>query len=96
MSDTALIDEILQRVEQMLDALDARGQSPEAFKQECEALQAYLDRQAATLASDLPRPADMPQRLNAIVQQLAALQKRAESKAAIPADLQKYIAEQND
>jgi hypothetical protein len=35
-------------------------------------------------------------RVAAVVERLDKLQKQAETKAAIPTDLQKYIAEQSD
>ena len=96
MSDTSNIGDILQRVEQMLDALQTSAQSSAAFKAGCDSLQAYLDDQAGVFAaagalSDLDKT-----RVVAVVERLAGLQKQAETKAAIPTDLQKYIAEQSD
>ena len=96
MSDTNNIGDILQRVEQMLDALQASTQSSADFKAGCDSLQAYLDDQAGVFAaagalSDLDKT-----RVVAVVERLAGLQKQAETKAAIPTDLQKYIAEQSD
>ena len=49
MSDTNNIGDILQRVEQMLDALQASTQSSADFKAGCDSLQAYLDDQAGVL-----------------------------------------------
>ena len=96
MSDTSNIGDILQRVEQMLDALKVSPQSSADFKAACDSLQAYLDGQAGVFAA-LGTLSDQDKtRVAAVVERLARLQKQAESKAAIPTDLQKYIAEQSD
>ena len=49
MSDTAHIDEMLQRVEQMLDALDVSDQSSTDFRDACDQLECYLNNQKASL-----------------------------------------------
>ena len=51
MSDTNNIGDILQRVEQMLDALQAPAQSSRDFKAGCDSLQAYLDDRAGVFAA---------------------------------------------
>ena len=96
MSDTSNIGDILQRVEQMLDALQASAQSSAAFKAGCDSLQAYIDAQADVFASAGALLEQDKMRVASVVQRLARLQKQAETKASIPTDLQKYIAEQLD
>ena len=96
MSDTSNIGDILQRVEQMLDALQASTQSSTAFKAACDRLQAYLDDQAGIFATVSALTDQDKTRLASVVERLSRLQKQAETKAAIPTDLQKYIAEQSD
>ena len=96
MSDTNNISDILQRVEQMLDALKASAQSSSDFKAGCGSLQAYLDAQAGVFAAAGALSEQDKTRAASIVERLARLQKQAEIKAAIPTDLQKYIAEQLD
>ena len=96
MSATNNIGDILERVEQMLDALQARAQSSEDFKAGCDSLQAYLDDRAGVFAAAGALSEQDKTRTAAVVERLAKLQKQAETKAAIPTDLQKYIAEQLD
>ena len=96
MSDTNNIGNILQRVEQMLDALEAPARSSAAFKAGCNSLQAYLDAQASVFAAADALSEQDKTRVAVLVERLARLQKQAEIKAAIPTDLQKYIAEQLD
>ena len=96
MSDTNNIGDILQRVEQMLDALQAPAQSSRDFKAGCDSLQAYLNSQAGVFAAAAELSEQDRMRVAAVVGRLAKLQKQAETKAAIPTDLQKYIAEQSD
>ena len=96
MSDTNNIGDILQRVEQMLDALQAPAQSSAAFKAGCDSLQAYLDDQASIFAAACALSEQDKTRVAAVVERLDKLQKQAETKAAITTDLQKYIAEQSD
>ena len=96
MSDTSNIGDILQRVEQMLDALQASTQSSADFKAGCDSLQAYLDDQAGVFAAAGALSDPDKTRVAAVVERLTGLQKQVETKAAIPTDLQKYIAEQSD
>ena len=96
MSDTSSIGDILQRVEQMLDALQVPAQSSADFKAGCDSLHAYLDSQAGVFAAAGALSEQDKTRVAAVVERLAKLQKQAETKAAIPTDLQKYIAEQSD
>jgi hypothetical protein len=96
MSDTSNIGDILQRVEQMLDALQMSAQSSVAFKAACDSLQAYLDDRAGVFAAAGALSDQDKTRVASVVERLARLQKQAETKASIPTDLQKYIAEQSD
>ena len=96
MSETRSIGGVLQRVEQMLDALKAPAQSSADFKAGCDSLQAYLNAQAGVFAAAGALSEQDKTRVAAVVERLAKLQKQAETKAAIPTDLQKYIAEQSD
>ncbi len=96
MSDTAPIDELLQHVEQMLDALDASDQSSKEFLDGCDHLERYLNEQKASLLAGNTLSELHKDRVSLIIKRLAGLQKRAETRANIPAGLQKYIAEQSD
>ena len=90
------MDEILQRVKQMLDALEVRSQSSVDFKSGCEELQNYLNSQKDVFTSGHTLDAESQQVLHSIIQRLFELQKRAQLKSTIPTDLQKYIADRND
>ena len=96
MSDLAPINDILERVEQMLEALDSSDQSSTEFRDGCDKLERYLcDQKVSSIAGGaLSEP--QKGRLVVIVERLARLQKRAETRANIPTELQKYIAEQSD
>ena len=96
MSDTASIDDMLQRVEQMLDALDVLNQSSKEFRDGCDQLERYLNDQKASLMADGALLEPHKSRVVVIIERLAGLQKRAETRANIPTELQKYIAEQSD
>jgi len=96
MSDTAPLDVVFQRVEQMLDALEVSSQSSTDFLAGCDDLQNYLDSQAGHLTADQNLSASDKERIQSIIERLANLQKRAQAKARMPTDLQKYIAEQSD
>ena len=93
MSDTAPIDDMLEHVEQMLDALDASDQSSTEFLDGCDQLERYLDNQKASLLAGFALSEPHKSRVTFIIKRLVGLQKRAEIRANIPAGLQKYIAE---
>ena len=95
-SESVQMDKILQRVGQMLDALELHGQSSVDFKSRCDELQSYLNNQTDFLTSGQNIDTDSRQLLQSIIQRLSELQKRAQLKSTIPADLQKYIAERDD
>ena len=96
MSDTAAIEDTLQRVEQMLDALEASDQSSADFRAGCDQLDSYLGDQKTHLAASGDLTDQQKSRVASIIKRLAGLQKRAETRANIPTGLQKYIAEQSD
>ncbi|MEK9709963.1 MAG: hypothetical protein VW456_06935 [Alphaproteobacteria bacterium] len=96
MSDTAAIEDTLQRVEQMLDALEASDQSSADFRAGCDQLYKYLGDQKTLLAAGGALTDQQKSRVASIIERLAGLQKRAEIRANIPTGLQKYIAEQSD
>ena len=96
MSGTGLIEDGLQRVEQMLDGLEASDQSSKAFRAGCDQLNNYLGNQKTLLAAGAVLSNQQKSRVTTIIERLAALQKRAEARANIPTVLQKYIAEQLD
>ena len=96
MSDTASIDDLLQNVEQMLDALDVLDQSSGEFRNSCDQLECYLNNQKASLMASGVLAEPHKSRVVAIIKRLTGLQKRAETRANIPTELQKYIAEQSD
>ena len=96
MSDTASIEEMLQRVEQMLDVLNVSDQSSKDFQDGCDQLERYLIDQKASLLAGGALSEPHKGRVSVIIERLAGLQKRAETRANIPAELQKYIAEQSD
>ena len=96
MSDVALIDGMLKRVEQMLDALNVADQSSKDFQDGCHQLERYLTDQKASLLTGGALSEPHKARVSVIIKRLAGLQKRAETRANIPVGLQKYIAEQSD
>ena len=96
MSDTAPIEDMLKHVEQMLDTLNASDQSSTDFRDGCDRLERYLSDQKASLLAGAALLEPYKSRVKLIVKRLAGLQKRAETRANIPAGLQKYIAEQSD
>ena len=96
MSDTAFIEAMLQRVEEMLDALSSRDQSSSDFRAGCDQLDSYLNDQKTFLAAGVNLTDQQKSRVASVIERLNGLQKRAEIRANIPAGLQKYIAEQSD
>ena len=96
MSDPAPIDDMLKRVEQMLDALGVSDQSSTEFRGGCDQLERYLNDQKASLMAGGALSEPHKIRVAVIMERLAGLQKRAETRADIPTGLQKYIAEHLD
>ena len=96
MSNTTLIEVMLQRVEEMLDALSLPDQSSLDFRAGCDQLNSYLNDQKTFLAAGVNLTDQQKSRVVSVIERLNGLQKRAEIRANIPASLQKYIAEQSD
>ena len=96
MSDTTSIEVLLQRVEEMLDALSLHDQSSSDFRAGCDQLDIYLSDQKTFLAAGVNLTEQQKRRVASVIERLNRLQKRAEMRANIPASLQKYIAEQSD
>ena len=96
MSNTTLIEVMLQRVEEMLDALSSPDQSSLDFRAGCDQLNSYLNDQKTFLAAGVNLTDQQKSRVVSVIERLNGLQKRAEIRANIPASLQKYIAEQSD
>jgi len=88
--------EILERVEQMLDALFVPNLSTNEFAEGCSVLETFL----ATHGSDFSKTEKLDdptrERMMMVVDRLGRLQKRAEIRAAMPSEIQKYIADQDD
>ena len=80
----------------MLDSLDLYDQSSTEFRDGCGQLERYLDDHKASLIAGGALSETHKRRVVPIIERLAELQKRAETRANIPAGLQKYIAEQSD
>ena len=96
MSDMAPIDFTLERVEQMLAALQLSPQSSSNFRSGCDRLDSYLADHKTLLSAGDVLTVEQKNRVSSIINLLAELQKRAETRANIPTSLQKYIAEQSD
>ena len=96
MSNTVPIDDVLKRVERVLDALDVPDQSSKEFRDLCDQLETYLNDQKASLMVGGALLEPQKCRLAAIIERLAGLQKRAQTRANIVTGLQKHIAEQLD
>ena len=96
MSDTAAIQETLERVEQMLDALFVPNLSAREFADRCAALEAFLATHGDSLSQTGTLDDAARSRVVAVIARLDQLQKRAAVKAAMPSELQKYIADNDD
>jgi hypothetical protein len=88
--------EFLERVEQMLDALFVPNLPANEFAEACSLLETFL----ATHGSDFSKAEKLDdptrERMMMVIDRLGLLQKRAEIRAAMPSEIQKYIADQND
>jgi len=88
--------EILERVEQMLNALFVPNLSANEFAEGCSLLETFL----ATHGSDLSETEKLDdltrERMMTVIDRLGHLQKRAAIRAAMPSEIQKYIADQDD
>ena len=88
--------EIMERVEQMLDTLFAQNLSAKDFADGCVALEAFLATHGDSLSQTGKLDDAARGRVLAVIARLDQLQKRAAVKAAMPGELQKYIADNDD
>ena len=89
-------EDILERVEQMLDALFVPKLSGKEFANGCAALEEFLATHGDSLSQTGPLDDAVHSRVMAVIARLDQLQKRAAVKAAMPSELQKYIADNDD
>ena len=90
------IEDILERVEQMLDALFVPKLSGKEFANGCAALEEFLTKHGDSLSQTGTLDDAARSRVVAVIARLGQLQKRAAVKAAMPDELQKYIADNDD
>jgi hypothetical protein len=88
--------EIIERVEQMLDALFVSNLPAKDFADGCAALEAFLATHDDSLSQTGELDDTARGRVLAVIARLDQLQKRAAIKAAMPGELQKYIADNDD
>ena len=88
--------DIIEHVERMLDSLSASHLSVKSFADECLALEAFLEMYGDSLFRTEKLDEADRARVLAVITRLDQLQKRAAVKAAIPGELQKYIADNDD
>ena len=88
--------EILERVEQLLDALFVPNLSAKEFAGGCAALEAFLATHGDSLVQTGKLDDSVHSRVSVVIARLEQLQKRAAVKAAMPDELQKYIADNED
>ena len=88
--------EIMERVEQMLDTLFVQNLSAKDFADGCVALEAFLATHGDRLSQAGKLDDAAHGRVLAVIARLDQLQKRAAVKAAMPGELQKYIADNDD
>ena len=96
MGSLLTIEDILERVEQMLDALFVPKLSAKEFANGCAALEEFLAKYGDSLSQAGPLDDSVRSRVVAVIARLDQLQKRADVKAAMPGELQKYIADNDD
>ena len=88
--------EIIERVEQLLDALFVPNLSAKEFAGGCTALDTFLATHGDSLSQTGTLDDAVRSRVVAVIARLDQLQKRADVKAAMPGGLQKYIADNDD
>jgi len=88
--------EIIERVELMLDAIFVPNLSAKEFADGCAALEVFLATHGDSLSQTEKLDDAARGRVVAVIARLDQLQKRATVKAAIPDELQKYIADNDD
>ena len=89
-------EDILERVEQMLDALFVPKLSAREFANGCAVLEEFLATHGDNLSQTETLDDAVRSRVVAVIARLDQLQKRAAVKAAMPGELQKYIADNDD
>ena len=88
--------EIIERIELMLDALFVPNLSAKEFADRCAALEVFLATYGDSLSQTEKLDDAARGRVVAVIARLDQLQKRAAVKAAMPGELQKYIADNDD
>ena len=89
-------EDIILRVEQMLDALFVPKLSAKEFANGCAALEEFLATHGDSLFQTGKLDDTAHGSVSAVIARLDQLQKRAAVKAAMPGELQKYIADNDD
>jgi hypothetical protein len=89
-------EDIILRVEQMLDALFVPQLSAKEFANGCAVLEEFLATHGDNLSQTEKLDDTVRSRVVAVIARLDQLQKRAAVKAAMPGELQKYIADNDD
>ena len=89
-------EDIILRVEQMLDALFVPKLSAKEFANGCAALEEFLATHGDSLSQTETLDDAVRSRVVAVIARLDQLQNRAAVKAAMPGELQKYIADNDD
>ena len=88
--------EIIERVEKSLYALFLPNLSAKEFAGGCAALEAFLATHGESLLQTGKLDDTAQGRVSAVIARLDQLQKRATVKGAMPSELQKYIADNDD
>ena len=96
MASSLSATDIIEHVEHMLDSLSAPHLSAKCFVDECLALEAFLEMNGDSLFRTEKLDEVDRSRVLAVITRLDQLQKRAAVKAAMPGELQKYIADNDD
>ena len=88
--------EILERVEQMLNALFVPNLSANEFAEGCSLLETFLAAHGSDFSEAEKLDDPTRERMMIVIDRLGRLQKRAEIRAAMPSEIQKYIADQDN
>ena len=89
-------EDIILRVEQLLAALFVPELSAKEFANGCALLEEFLATHGDSLSQTGTLDDAVHSRVMAVIARLDQLQKRAAVKAAMPGELQKYIADNDD
>tara|TARA_B100001989_G_C24155764_1_gene277181 strand:- start:211 stop:501 length:291 start_codon:yes stop_codon:yes gene_type:complete len=87
---------LLERVEQMLNALEVRGEDYSKFQSGCTAIQKLMEEKSFVFDNAVQIDENNRARILNILKRLSKLEERAKFSSEIPAHLQKYIAELGD